>query len=97
MENEPELHQKLIARGRRYFELNKATSLQDYYGDRFPRVYKDVSMSGQRRMTVHQLIVHVRSLYESLLMRIHTGESFLQVRMTPIYPVRRGADESLQL
>ncbi len=42
MHNEQELHNKLVARGRRYFELNKGASLQDYYGDRFPRVYKDV-------------------------------------------------------
>ena len=33
MENEQELHNKLVARGRRYFELNKEASLQDYYGD----------------------------------------------------------------
>ena len=43
MDNERELHNKLVARGRRYFELNKEASLQDYYGDSFPRVYKDVS------------------------------------------------------
>lgn len=41
MENEQELHDKLVARGRRYFELNDGATLQDYYGDRFPRVYKD--------------------------------------------------------
>ena len=41
MENQQELHQKLVARGRRYFELNEEASLQDYYGDRFPRAYKD--------------------------------------------------------
>ena len=45
MENEQELHDKLVARGRRYFELNKGVSLQDYYGNGFPRVYKDVSTS----------------------------------------------------
>ena len=43
MDNERELHNKLVARGRRYFELNKEPSLQDYYGESFPRVYKDVS------------------------------------------------------
>ena len=43
--NENQLRDKLIARGRRYFELNKVTSLQDYYGNRFPRVYKDVRHS----------------------------------------------------
>ena len=48
MENEQELHDKLVARGRRYFELNKGASLQDYYGDGFPRVYKDVSISQTR-------------------------------------------------
>ncbi|KAL9074350.1 MAG: hypothetical protein Q9161_002336 [Pseudevernia consocians] len=41
MENEQELYNKLVARGRRYFEFNRGASLQDYYGDRFPRVYKD--------------------------------------------------------
>lgn len=49
MKNEQELHDKLVARGRRYFELNNGASLQDYYGDRFPRVYKDVSTYQQRR------------------------------------------------
>ena len=51
MDNEQELHNKLVARGRRYFELNKEASLQDYYGDRFPRVYKDVSAQQQRKVT----------------------------------------------
>lgn len=51
MENEKELHNKLVARGRRYFELNNGASLQDYYGDRFPRVYKDVSTFMHRRET----------------------------------------------
>ena len=41
--NEKKLRNKLIARGRRYFELNKVTSLQDYYGNKFPRIFKDVS------------------------------------------------------
>ena len=49
MKNEQELRNKLIARGRRYFELNDGASLQDYYGDRFPRVYKDVSPLQKRR------------------------------------------------
>lgn len=39
------LHNKLVERGQHYFELNKEASLQDYYGDRFPRVYKDVRFS----------------------------------------------------
>ena len=43
MQDEKKLHDKLVARGKRYFELNTKASLQDYYGDRFPRVYKDVS------------------------------------------------------
>ena len=43
MQDEKKLHDKLVARGKRYSELNKKASLQDYYGDRFPRVYKDVS------------------------------------------------------
>jgi hypothetical protein len=44
MPNERALHDKLVARGQRYFELNKGASLQDYHGDRFPRVYTDVSL-----------------------------------------------------
>ena len=51
MDNERELHNKLVARGRRYFELNKEVSLQDYYGESFPRVYKDVSTLGQCNQT----------------------------------------------
>ena len=43
MNDEPELRNRLTERGRRYFELNKRPSLQDYYGERFPRVFKDVS------------------------------------------------------
>lgn len=46
-ENQQELHDKLVARGRRYFELNNGASLQDYYGDRFPRAYKDVRLFRQ--------------------------------------------------
>ena len=51
---EQQLREKLIARGRRYFELNKVPSLQDYYGDRFPRVYKDVS----HRSLIWPVITH---------------------------------------
>ena len=51
MDNERELHNKLVARGRRYFELNKEASLQDYYGESFPRVYKDVSTLRQPNRT----------------------------------------------
>ena len=43
MHKEREMREKLIARGRKYYELKQAAQLQDYYGDRFPRVYKDVS------------------------------------------------------
>ena len=44
MHDEEEVRNRLIARGRKYFELKQAAQLQDYYGDRFPRVYKDVSV-----------------------------------------------------
>ena len=43
MPNKEELRNELLARGQRYFDLNKKATLQDYYGDKFPRVYKDVS------------------------------------------------------
>jgi hypothetical protein len=33
----------LIRRGNRYFELNHGSTLQDYHGSKFPRVFKDVS------------------------------------------------------
>lgn len=56
MDNEAELHQKLVARGRRYFELSKAPSLQDYYGTLFPRVYKDVSKASFPRIRSCRLI-----------------------------------------
>ena len=53
MRNEKELHDKLVTRGQRYFELNKVTSLQDYYGIEFPRVYKDVSTASRGRTCHH--------------------------------------------
>ena len=43
VDQEEQLSQKLIDRGRHYFALNQAPVLQDYFGDRFPRVFKDVS------------------------------------------------------
>ena len=42
MSNEMELRERLIARGQRYYDLKQAAVLQDYFGDQFPRVYKDV-------------------------------------------------------
>lgn len=53
MRNEKDLHDKLVKRGQRYFELNKVTSLQDYYGIEFPRVYKDVSTASRGRTCRH--------------------------------------------
>ncbi|KAL9124662.1 MAG: hypothetical protein Q9217_006030 [Psora testacea] len=41
VQNEQQLRERLIARGRRYFELSRVPTLQDYYGDCFPRVFKD--------------------------------------------------------
>lgn len=35
------VQQRLIARGNRYFELNRGPVLQDYHGSKFPRVFKD--------------------------------------------------------
>ena len=52
MKDEKKLRDKLVARGKRYFELNKKASLQDYYGDRFPRVYKDVSKHSYSRASL---------------------------------------------
>jgi hypothetical protein len=37
------VREKLTSRGNRYFELNQGAVLQDYHGNRFPRVFKDVS------------------------------------------------------
>jgi hypothetical protein len=39
---------RLIARGNRYFELNYGPALQDYHGNKFPRVFKDVSQTKQQ-------------------------------------------------
>lgn len=41
--NEEEMRDRLISRGRKYYQLKQAAQLSDYYGDRFPRVYNDVS------------------------------------------------------
>ncbi|KAI4164164.1 MAG: hypothetical protein LQ342_002128 [Letrouitia transgressa] len=41
MPREMELRNRLITRGRTYFQLKQAAQLQDYYGDRFPRVFND--------------------------------------------------------
>ena len=41
MPNVADLRSKLISRGRRYYELNKTVCLQEYYGDEFPRGFKD--------------------------------------------------------
>ena len=41
MPNAADLRSKLISRGRRYYELNKTVCLQEYYGDEFPRGFKD--------------------------------------------------------
>ena len=87
MENEQELRKKLVARGRRYFELNDGASLQDYYGDRFPRVYKDVSNVVTSR-DEDWLIEYSRSPYEWSLMKRHTGESILLVRTDWLCPVQ---------
>ena len=44
MKDEQLLHDELVARGRRYKELNSGTSPQDYHGDKFPRAYQDVDL-----------------------------------------------------
>jgi hypothetical protein len=41
--NQAAVRERLISRGNRYFELNQGAVLQDYHGDKFPRVFKDVS------------------------------------------------------
>ena len=41
MPNAADLRSRLISRGRRYYELNKTVCLQEYYGDEFPRGFKD--------------------------------------------------------
>ena len=41
MPNAADLRSKLISRGRRYYELNQTVCLQEYYGDEFPRGFKD--------------------------------------------------------
>ena len=42
--NQEAVRSRLTARGNRYFELNRGPALQDYHGDKFPRVFKDVSL-----------------------------------------------------
>ena len=41
--NQAAVRERLISRGNRYFELNQRAVLQDYHGNKFPRVFKDVS------------------------------------------------------
>lgn len=52
MPNEEQLREELLARGQRYFDLNKTPTLQDYYGTKFPRVYKDVGDSPSMTKTL---------------------------------------------
>ena len=42
-EKRKDVEARLAARGHRYYELHKSAVLQDYTGNRFPRVFKDVS------------------------------------------------------
>ena len=44
LSNQEAVRSRLIARGNRYFELNRGPALQDYHGGKFPRVFKDVSL-----------------------------------------------------
>ena len=44
MPNEPEVKNRLIARGQKYYDLKLSARMQDYNGDCFPRVFKDVSI-----------------------------------------------------
>ena len=61
---------RLIERGHRYYELNDAPSLQDYIGNHFPRVFKDVSSPSP---LVFRALSCQRNLYVSSLIRIPTG------------------------
>ena len=54
MQDEEEVRNRLIARGRKYFQLKQAAQLQDYYGDCFPRVYKDVSVLVFNKGVLHR-------------------------------------------
>jgi hypothetical protein len=42
LRNQEAVRARLIARGNQYYQLNQGPALQDYYGNRFPRVFKDV-------------------------------------------------------
>jgi hypothetical protein len=42
LRNQKEVRARLIARGNQYYQLNQGPALQDYYGNIFPRVFKDV-------------------------------------------------------
>jgi hypothetical protein len=42
LRNQEEVRARLIARGNQYYQLNQGPALQDYYGNKFPRVFKDV-------------------------------------------------------
>ena len=44
MPNEEAVNNRLIARGRKYFHLKQTAQMQDYDGDYFPRVFKDVGV-----------------------------------------------------
>lgn len=58
MRDEEEVRNRLIARGRKYFQLKQAAQLQDYYGDCFPRVYKDVSVLVLDNAVFHPAYLH---------------------------------------
>jgi hypothetical protein len=42
LRNQETVRARLIARGNQYYQLNQGPALQDYYGNKFPRVFKDV-------------------------------------------------------
>ena len=60
---EAAVQERLVSRGNRYFQLNQGPALQDYHGNIFPRVFKDVSWTSTferyRSLVVPRITSHV--------------------------------------
>lgn len=56
LRNQEEVRARLIARGNQYYQLNQGPALQDYYGNKFPRVFKDVGDISPPNPSCHSLI-----------------------------------------
>jgi hypothetical protein len=70
------VRERLTSRGNRYFELNQGAVLQDYHGNQFPRIFKDVSwIFSHGGCLVPGLTTSHSNRYESLSIKTRTGEN----------------------